>query len=266
MPFSKYTEFAVGQPFPGVFHVEFNREKAHYSTDRKTYLQYNQLLKEIDSLPEAKVIVLSGKGKHFLGGLDVKSVGGLLVSIQNKTNGSYVRKEGTLKPFIKEFQESIEAPAKIGIPVISAIHGACIGLGLDYIAATSIRYATKDSFYQIPEIHMGFAADIGALQRLHVMVNNKSKFNDLVLTGRKFNSKLALELGIVSELFDSKEELVKEAFKTAKIIAQNTREAIVGTKLSCSVMFEGATVQEGLEWIRDYNARFMPQKFGRPKL
>jgi len=90
-------------------------------------------------------------------------------------------------------------------PVISAIHGACIGAGIDMITAADIRYCSKDAYFSVKEVDVGLAADVGTLQRLPKVVGNQSLVRELVFTARKFLADEALSMGLVSRVLPDKE-------------------------------------------------------------
>jgi delta(3,5)-delta(2,4)-dienoyl-CoA isomerase len=90
--------------------------------------------------------------------------------------------------------------------VIAAVHGACIGAGVDMISAADIRYASSDAFFQIKEVDIGMAADVGTLQRFPKIVGSDSLVKELVYTARKYPATEALESGFISRLLDNKEK------------------------------------------------------------
>ncbi|GMR30708.1 hypothetical protein PMAYCL1PPCAC_00903, partial [Pristionchus mayeri] len=94
-------------------------------------------------------------------------------------------------------------------PVIAAIHGYCL----------------------VQETAVGFAADVGTLNRIPKIVGNHSWLYDICLTARHFGAKEALEQGFVSRVFDTHEELMSAAQETAKAIATNSPVAVQGTKI-----------------------------------
>ncbi|XP_008480792.1 delta(3,5)-Delta(2,4)-dienoyl-CoA isomerase, mitochondrial [Diaphorina citri] len=74
-------------------------------------------------------------------------------------------------------------------PVISAVHGACIGGGMSLITAADIRYATKDAWFTLKEVDIGLTADVGALQRLPRIIGNQSlhaDYNSAMMQGEDF--------------------------------------------------------------------------------
>jgi len=84
-------------------------------------------------------------------------------------------------------------------PVIAAVHGACVGAGVDLVTACDIRYATADAFFQIKEVDIGLAADVGTLQRFPRVVGNDSLTRELCYTARKMAADEALSCGLVSK-------------------------------------------------------------------
>ena len=93
------------------------------------------------------------------------------------------------------------------MPVISAVHGACLGGASNLIAACDIRIATESAFFSIKEIDLGLAADLGALQRIPKEIGHSSWFREICYTGRNFSAKEALEKGFISKLVPDLESL-----------------------------------------------------------
>lgn len=91
-------------------------------------------------------------------------------------------------------------------PVIAAVHGACIGAGMDMISTTDIRYASSDAYFQVKEVDIGLAADVGTLQRFPKVVGSDSLVRELVYTARKYSATEALESGFISRMLDNEEK------------------------------------------------------------
>lgn len=87
--------------------------------------------------------------------------------------------------------------------MIAAVHSACIGAGVDMIAAADIRYCSSDAYFQIKEVDLGMAADVGTLQRLPKIVGSSSLVRELAYTGRKLSASEALNIGLVSKVLDN---------------------------------------------------------------
>lgn len=85
-------------------------------------------------------------------------------------------------------------------PVIAAAHGACVGGAVDILCSADIRYCSSDAWFQIKEVDLGLAADVGTLQRLPKIIGSQSLVKDLVYTARKMLAPEALASGFVSEV------------------------------------------------------------------
>ena len=129
----------------------------------------------------------------------------------------------------KELQGYISTLEKIRVPVIAAIQGACVGGALDLITACDIRLASKEAFFCIQEINIGMAADVGTLQRLPRIIPD-SKMRELAYTGRRMYADEAKDSGLVSDIYESQEEMLEAATKMAKEIASKSPVAIYGLK------------------------------------
>ena len=84
----------------------------------------------------------------------------------SNTDQDIGRKALKLRTLILRWQNAFTQIELCGKPVIAAIHGACIGAGVDLVTACDIRYATQDAVFSVKEVDIGIAADLGTLQRL----------------------------------------------------------------------------------------------------
>ena len=123
---------------------------------------------------------------------------------------------------------------------------------MDLITATDIRLATQDSWFCVKEVDMGLAADVGTLQRLPKVIGSQSLVNELCLTARKMKSEEAEKCGLVSRLYENKEEMMKSALELAENIASKSPVAVQGTKVHLNYSREHS-VQEGLRNMVTWN-------------
>eukprot|EP00435_Cladocopium_sp_Y103_P032315 s1734_g8.t1 len=113
-------------------------------------------------------------------------------------------------------EEGITALERCRKPVIGAFHSGVIGAGVDLASACDIRYCSEDAWFQIAEVNVGLAADVGTLQRLPKIVGNDSVVRELAFTGRKMASAEAKELGLVGKIFATREDCLAAARKLAQ--------------------------------------------------
>ena len=135
--------------------------------------------------------------------------------------------------------------------VIAAIHGNCLGAGIDLITACDLRYSTADASFSIKEVDLAIVADIGTLQRLpHIVGEGHAR--ELALTGRVFDGAEAKSMGLVSETYDSLEALEEAVAETARTIASKAPLAIRGIKQVFNYS-RGRRVEEGLDYVATWN-------------
>ncbi|KAF8044921.1 hypothetical protein N665_6019s0002, partial [Sinapis alba] len=166
-----------------VFHLILNRPSQLNALSLDFFVEFTTALSSLDQNPDVSVIILSGAGKHFCSGIDLTSLSS--ISEQSSSGGDRARSSERLRRRIKSMQAAITAVEQCRKPVIAAIHGACIGGGVDLITACDIRYCSKDAFFSIKEVDLAIVADLGTLQRLPSIVGH-AKAMELALTARRF--------------------------------------------------------------------------------
>lgn len=114
--------------------------------------------------------------------------------------------------------------------VIVSLHGIAYGLALDMSLAADVRLCAADTRFAVKEVDIGLAADIGTLSRLPRSGAPMSWVKDVCLTAREFSAVEAERVGLVSRTLASKAECVREALGLARVIAQKSPVAVVGTK------------------------------------
>ena len=96
------------------------------------------------------------------------------------------------------------------MPVIAAIHGWCVGGGVDLITACDIRLASADARFSVRETRLAMVADIGTLQRLPAIVG-PGVARELIYTGRDFDAAYAERVGLVNRVLPDREALLAAA-------------------------------------------------------
>ena len=119
--------------------------------------------------PTTKAVVIAGRGNHFSAGLDLSTVQ------EHSTNEAIVHSRSWHKAF-----ESIEFG---NVPVVSVLHGAVVGGGLELAAATHVRVAERSAYYALPEGQRGIFVGGGGSVRLPRLIG-VSRMMEMMLTGR----------------------------------------------------------------------------------
>lgn len=142
------------------------------------------------------------------------------------------------------------------MPVIAAVHGYCIGAGVDLTSACDIRLCSQDAKFTIKEVDIGLAADIGTLQRFQKVVGNESWARELAYTARFFGADEALQKGYVSQVLPNADECLKAAVKMATLIAAKSPVAVATSKKSI-LYSRDHTVQDGLDHVALLNSSML---------
>ena len=233
-----------------VAHLTINRPEKANSMTEDAWNELKKALVYCDETPEIRVVVFSGAGeKLFCGGIDLT----MLMTTNEKTNDKCEgRKREKFRKLLLDFQEIISTFEKISKPVLSAVHGGCIGAGLDMISATDIRYCTKDAYFCIKEIDLGMVADVGTLQRLPKIISD-GLTRELAYTGRNLTADEALKCGLVNQVYENKEEMIKSVTAIAELIASKSPLSIRGSKRNI-IFARDHSVRESLEFIANWNS------------
>jgi enoyl-CoA hydratase len=201
---------------------------------------------------EVRAVIVRSSAKAFSYGLDLPAAfqqhGALFA-------GGGAANRAELLALIRRLQGAFNAVAACPVPVIAAIHGACIGGGLDLVSACDIRLASADAKISLREVKVAIVADLGSLQRLPAIIG-QGLTRELALTGKTIDAARAARIGLVNEVFATADELAAGALAMAREIAANPPLTVRGVK-DVLAFGEGKTVAEGLAYVAAYNAAFL---------
>ncbi|CAF1274462.1 unnamed protein product [Adineta steineri] len=226
-----YETLKLSQPKPHVTLVELNRSSKLNAMNKQLFDELKVCFEQLNTEKSCRAIVLTGSGKAFSTGIDVKYLSGVSVNELGEID-DVARKALHLRRMIQSIQASLRSVDKCEKPVIAAIHGHCIGGGVDLSACCDIRYSTRDTTFSIKEVDIGLAADIGTLQILPKSITNHSIFRELVYTSRTFTSDEAQQIGLIGRIFDTREAVLEAAISLASVIARKSPVAVQGSKIN----------------------------------
>ena len=206
--------------------------------------------------PEVRVVLIAARGRAFTVGIDLMAFGPSLVSGDlGGGTGSEAARRSALFRQIKRMQLTFTSLAQCPKPVIAAIHGYCLGGGIDLITAADIRLASADAEFSVRETKIAMVADVGTLQRLpHIL--DPGSVAELVYTGKDIPADEALRMGLVTHVYEDRDGLHKGAEEMARQIASNSPLAVEGAKAVLRAG-EGRTVAENLDYVALWNAAFL---------
>lgn len=217
---------------------------------------WDEIPRVMDALSEdaeVRAVVIAARGRDFTIGLDLKAFGTIAGGDGDAPSDAARRLR--LRGSVKRMQRTMTAVADCPKPVIAAIHGWCIGGGVDLITACDIRLASADAKFSVRETKIAIVADVGTLQRLPGIVG-RGHVAELAFTGKDVSAARAKEIGLVNEVLPDPEAVQAAAATMAAEIAANSPLAVQGTK---AVLRAGAgrSVEEGLDYVSVWNAAFL---------
>lgn len=134
------------------------------------------------------------------------------------------------KAYTTSFIESWSAfTTSVKKPIIAAVSGHALGGGCELALMCDILYCTENANFGQPEIKLGTIPGAGGSQRLTRAIG-KSRAMELILTGKNFSGKEAVEWGVAARAFGSWEELIEGSLKTAEAIAAHSKVAVMAAK------------------------------------
>lgn len=241
------SEFFRIERHDAVAHLVLNRPERSNAMSKDFWTDLPRLMRELGGDETVRCAVISGEGRNFSGGMDLASFADIARLFEQEPG----RAAYAMRQTILDLQDAFNAIERAPFPVVAAIHGACIGAGVDLITACDMRLASTDAYFAIEEIHIGMAADVGTLQRLPKLIA-PSVAAELAYSGRRFSADEARDFGLVSSVHKSAESVLAAAFELARSVARKSPLAIAGIKRNLAYARDHS-VADGLDYIATWN-------------
>jgi enoyl-CoA hydratase/carnithine racemase len=195
--------------------VTLTRPDKHNALDLPMFDAITAAAVRLQDEPGLRAVVLHGAGKSFCSGLDFVAVASSGEGLTGLT--------GPLdEPSPNYFQRPAYEWIRLPVPVIAAIHGNCLGGGLQIALAADIRICAPDAKLSVMESKWGLIPDMSITRTLPRLVGIDVA-KELTYTARVFDGQEALRLGVVTSLSDSPLEAAREL---AAQIAAKSPDAI----------------------------------------
>lgn len=197
-------------PETGILQITLNRPEQRNALSYELLLTLSHILEKVKQDKSIKAILLTGEGKAFCAGADIKQLSAL-----NGSSGLQFAHFG---------QGVMRRLELLGKPSIAAIHGFAFGGGCELAMAATMRIATADAVFGQPEIKLGVIPGFGGTQRLSRLIG-KGRALEICLSGRRFSAEEAHQWGLVNEITSS-ENLLIRAKTLLKELAQQSPVAM----------------------------------------
>lgn len=212
--------------------VTLTRPEKHNALDVAMFEAIAGAAERLAAEPSVRAVVLHGDGPSFCSGLDVAGV------MANQP-GSDDLMAPLREPAPNWFQRPVYRWIELPVPVIAAIHGHCLGGGLQIALAADVRFATPDARLSVLEVKWGLVPDMAITRTLPRLVGIDVA-KELAFTGRMISGSQAAELGLVTHLAD---DPLAAAQELAIEIAGRSPDAVRAMKHLFNESWTGAPEQ-----------------------
>ncbi len=241
----------------GLFVVTLNRPEVYNALDFDTLFELTSIFHTLATESTARVVVLTGMGKSFSSGADLKEIAQF-----SPQRASEFSLEGH-----RAFRTIREAP----FPVIAAVNGYALGGGLELALACDLVYGSDLSRYGQPEAKVGMITGWGGSFRLSERVG-LARAKELVFTGRIIEAEEALRIGLIEGVFPASEllEKVKEiafsigrnapiAIRLEKSLLHSEEPVKKRIELEAEALFQCVSTEDQKEGIRAFLEKRPPE-------
>ena len=214
MPSSSAFETLLFQKHGTVAHISLNRPQVVNAYNVQMRDDFSQALSAVQHDPGVGCLLITGEGRGFCAGADLTEFG----TAPSQVIARQVRWERDVWGQLVNLDR----------PVVAAVHGYCIGSGLEIALLCDLRIAATGAVFALPEVQLGMIPAAGGTQTLPRAVGG-SRAMDLLLTGRQFEAEEALAMGLVTRLVPP-ELLRYEALKLANHLAELPADTVAAMK------------------------------------
>ena len=197
-----------------VAHISLNRPQVVNAYNVQMRDDFSEALAAVQLDPDVRTLLITGEGRGFCAGADLTEFG----TAPSQVVARQVRWERDVWGQLVNLHK----------PIVAAVHGYCIGSGLEIALLCDIRLAATGTVFALPEVQLGMIPAAGGTQTLPKAIGT-SRAMDLLLTGRRIESEEALFTGLVTRL-SSPESLMEDAWKLADELAELPSEAVAAMK------------------------------------
>lgn len=247
-------EFYQVEKKPPIAWVYLNRPEKKNAMNPPAWKETIPIFADLDADKDIRAVIISGKGPCFSAGIDLMAMAQELPELMEKEQKGGIK--WRLLKKIYALQDTISCIEWCRKPVIAAIHGHCIGAGLDMATACDIRVCTTDAVFSLREAAVGFVADVGVLQRIPRIVG-QGFARELAYTAKNFDARSAKEMLLVNDVYDGYDDMMAGAVKMAEKIAGNSPLAVEASKDVLNFCM-GKPVDEGLKYVASVSTNIIP--------
>ena len=239
----------------GIARIVLNRPK-HNVFNIDMMQELTELLAQLNNDTELKCVVIAAQGASWCAGVEVSD-----------------HKPELAPEMIRVFDALLKQIHALGVPSIAAVHGVCLGGGLEVAIACDMIVASKAAIFGQPEIKLGFLPPYAAVRLPHLV--GPSRAVEICTTGRRYSAEAVHRMGMLAELLEADafeeglEKLIKEIGHCSPLIIRLNKKAVnqhLGMDIdkameSVSDLFlnELMKTEDTLEGIKSFEEKRRPQ-------
>lgn len=218
----------------GIVRISLNRPKSLNALTNELIGEVHQVLGKAGNDPSVRCVVLSGEGRAFCAGDDLKGMGNLSPTFPETDRG--IEMTGYLR--------LVKALRYLPKPVVAKVHGYCLGAGLEISLAGDFRVAAEGTKFGAVLITKAMVGGTYLLPKFVGM----GRATDLIFTGRLFDAEEALSLGLITKVVPE-DKLDEATDELVNAIAQGPTKSIGIAKAAINRSFD-----QGWELGLEYQA------------
>jgi len=210
----------------GIATIKLNRPKVLNAMNKQLWLDFQEGLEDVKNDPEIKVLIITGEGRAFSTGADLKDS-------KDRTIEQY-------RDYLVELQETSRKIIRFEKPTIAAINGYALGSGYELALACDIRIAAEEAKIGSPEARVTSSVTGGAMRLVQELIG-PGKARELLFTSEYIDGKEAERIGLVNRAVPL-EGLMEEARHMAEKIAGNASFSIKMIKKGLNMARDGVSL------------------------
>ncbi|MCH8907939.1 MAG: enoyl-CoA hydratase/isomerase family protein [Candidatus Heimdallarchaeota archaeon] len=223
--------------------ITFNRPEKMNPLSMEVFELINDYLDEIEKDNDIRAVVITGRGKAFSAGVDIKE----LTSLSEDDQAKFTMMGQTTFNRIEAFPKA----------VIASINGYCFGGGVEIALACDLRVASEDAKLGLVEAAIGLIPSWGGLQRLPYLIG-MSRAKEMILTANRYSAAEAAALGLINKVVPADELDSESAFLATKI-ADNSPLSIKYSKMALNNT-RTSSILDGLAYDLTLTAKLKDSK------
>ena len=186
-----------------VAHISLNRPQALNAYNIQMRDDFSEALEAVQVDPDVRSLLITGQGRAFCAGADLTEFG----TAPSQAIARQVRWERDVWGQMLGLDK----------PVVAAIHGYCIGSGVEIALLCDLRIAAEGTIFALPEVQLGMIPAAGGTQTLPRVIRHSAAM-EILLTGRRLDAKEALSFRLLTRVVPQ-DRLLDEGWAVARLLA-----------------------------------------------